>query len=368
MRVLFLLGMASHARYWKRIKALEGLGVIPVALAFNRRHYDGATLPSYCTVIGTISHGNYLRRLPSVLRAVRRVRNHARNCKVIYAFDLDMALLGWIASLGFRHRPQLVYEVGDIRQVKLNRTLFGAFVRFCERFLLRRISRLVVTSEDYISGYYTEILRAPLPSYEVIENKLSPDTFPSIQPHFPSDINFPLQIGYIGVLRCHRSWVILRRLMNESEELFNLHLHGVPFVDRHLVDTTLNLPAVHFHGPYVSPDDLVHIYRDLDIIWASYPYQGRDIGNWCWARTTRFYESCYFNKPMIVHKGTADARYVKSLDIGVVVDLSDIEGTIARLQTLNASDIQRWRNNLHQLPRTICLYTNEHRRLFDSFH
>lgn len=364
MRIVYLLPVVSHARYHKRVAALQALGVEPRVMAFERDYYPGVPWAGGYTSLGMLQHENYYGRLVPLIKALPQVHSAVAASDVVYAFGLDMLLLGWLASSLVRKRPRIVYELGDIQSAMLGRSLCYRGLRGLERFLLGRTHLVVVTSEAFVSGYFRGIQGLTPSRYQVIENKMEcggPVVSPIPTRHSNGMSTF--RVGYFGVLRCRRSWEILRRAVVKSDGRVQLYVRGIPTAIGSLDDTAEDSPHIDYGGPYLAPDDLPSMYGQVDMVWASYPYQGTGLGNWRWARTNRFYEACRFQRPMFTQAGTEDGRLVEAMGLGVSVDLADTEAAVERILQVSQADIDRWRENLASLPEQVYVLTDEHEQL-----
>jgi len=367
MEILFLLPVLSEARCHKRIRELKKFGVSPKILAFERYYFKGKTITDWNQSLGTLQHGKYYKRLIPLLKSIFKIRSVVKVTNVVYAFGLDMLLLGWVATFGLRKPIKLIYEVADIHFMLTRGGVTSRFLQWLERFLLKRISLLVVTSDTYVTGYYQNILGVKDLRYTVIENKI--EDIKSIKQKdsnlqrasFLPDI---LRIGYFGVLRCRRTWHILKKIAEDGEGRVQIYIRGIPIGLENFEREAKETPNMEYGGPYVSPDDLPGIYEQVDLIWACYTYQGSKIGNWCWARTNRFYESCFMKKPMLTQLGSEDGRVVEKLDLGMCVDLGVVEKTVTQVLNITKGDLDRWQENLAKLPEEVYMYTNEHEILF----
>ncbi|OPX84753.1 MAG: hypothetical protein A4E53_03810 [Pelotomaculum sp. PtaB.Bin104] len=363
MKIVFLLPVISDARAHKRINALKKLGAQPVVLAFERDYYGGKPIPGGYQSLGHIEHSRYFKRLVPFLKALFAVRDQVKKADAIYAFGLDLFLLGWLACLGCNRPVKAVYEVADIREVLLGKGILSRCLRRLERFLLRRAELLVVTSEAFVQGYYRRIQKLDPLHYLVIENKLDagfPADVPVLSDHSTDGI---VRIGYFGVIRCPRSLEILREAAEQGNGRVQVYIRGFPLGVGDLANKFRSNPNIAYGGPYVAPDDLPTLYDRVDIIWACYPYQGVGIGNYRWARTNRFYEACYFKKPMFAQKGTEDCRVIEALGLGAGVDLSNIEASVERILRITRAELNQWRRNLALLPEGVYKLTNEHEQL-----
>jgi hypothetical protein len=139
--------------------------------------------------------------------------------------------------------------------------------------------------------------------------------------------------------------------MLEFKDDFELHIRGIPFGTKDLITEIKFLDNVKVEGEYSSPNDLYQMYNEIDILWASYPYQENNKpGNWRWAKTTRFYEACFFKKPMITQKHTQDYKVISQYDIGISLDLSDVKSSISELSKLNWDSLKKFNMNYNKLP------------------
>lgn len=365
MNILFLLPVVSQARYHKRISALTEIGTKPNILAFERDYYKGKVFPTGYTCLGKIQHGKYYKRFLPFIKSLYKVRHAAKQAEVIYAFGFDVLLLGWLSQFSLRKKIKFVCEVGDIRGAFLEKCIYSSLLRLIERAILKQIDLLVVTSKAYVTGYYKGIQGLHNIKYHVIENKIDRDKilcWVNQQKNKKEDV---IRLGYFGVIRCRRSWEILKKVVRKGKGRIRLYVRGIAMGIENFEEEARTIDFIDYGGDYVSPDDLPYMYGAVDMVWACYPYQGISIGNWQWARTNRFYEACFFKKPMFVQAGAEDNRVVANLGLGLSIDLLDVEGTVDRILKVTEKELTQWRRNIVQLPKNIYIYTNEHEQLIE---
>jgi len=363
MNILFLLPVVSQARYHKRISALTEIGVKPNILAFERDYYKGKVFPDGYICLGEIQHGKYQKRFFPFVKAFCKIRHAAKHAEVIYTFGLDVLLLGWLSKFCLRRNIKIVYEVGDIREILLGEYFYSRLFRLIERVMLKRIDLLVATSEAYVTGYYVGIQGLHNIKYHVIENKLDIDRIPNnVQVHKFNKDNV-IRIGYFGIIRCRRSWEILKKAVSLSNGRIRLYVRGIPMGIENFEQEAEATPYVTYNGSYVYPDDLVDMYRQIDVSWIAH-YHGKS--NLLWSRVNRFYEACFFNKPMLAQYGTEDAKVVSELEIGLCLDLNDVDGAVDRILCITKSDIKQWGKNIFNVAEDIYLYTDEHKVLIEA--
>lgn len=367
MNITFILPVTSHPRHWKRIKLLEKLGCNNKVLAFERKYIPINKNSKDYIIIGKLEHKKYYKRILPFVKAFATIKNSMKYSDVTYVFGMDMLLFGWVASLFVNKKNKIVYEVGDIRSIFIGNNIQSIFFRWIERFLIKRIDLLVVTSKAYVTEYYEKIQGIKGVRYIVIENKLNAEwDLKKIKNTNNISKDDIIRIGYFGVIRCQRSWQILKKVAYDGKGRIQLYIRGITMGIDNLDKEANETPNINYDGPYLVPDDLPSIYNNVDLVWSCYPYQGKSVGNWCWARANRFYESCYFKKPMVAQIDTQDGKMVNKLGLGICVNLSDIDGTVNRILKITRKELYQWRKNLSELPQNYYLYTDEHKKLLDA--
>jgi len=358
-RVLFLLHDVTDARYQKRKTALTALGVNVEILAFERAYSVGTSKLKFVS-LGKLGRASYLKRSLPFLKALPIIRNYARSHDSLYAFGLDMLLLAWIVKLTLAKPVKLIYEVADIRELLLGTSLKSKLARALESFLVKRTNLLVLTSEAYYKHFYEAILSLSV-NYKVIENKLEKGF---IAPHVLASPEF--RLGYFGLLRCPRSWEIVNDLAKQG---ISVYIRGfptppLPFSVESLESAADKQVNLSYMGSYLAPDQLAEIYEKVELVWACYPFEGnRAVSNSKWARTNRFYEACFFKKPMICQVDTEDARVVKAFNIGIAVDLNKPDEVIKKIIAIDEDQMLIWKENLENLAEDIYMYSDEHKQL-----
>ena len=79
----------------------------------------------------------------------------------------------------------------------------------------------------------------------------------------------------------------------------------------------------------------------------------------CWARSNRFYESCFYHTPIISRFGCADAIEVQRKGIGIVIEEEDTDKIVKTISTITPDDLIRWQENIVRVSREVYLYTTE---------
>lgn len=347
---------------------LQDGGFTVEAAAFEREYHDGR-LPS-CEIhrLEKIDHGRYLKRIFKLLKVLPNIRRLIRRYDVIYASGPDMAFIAVIAGLGLR-KP-LVLEVGDVRELEVAKGLIGSLVRLLVTFTANSSKLLVSTTAGFIDEYYREWLKVSTPAL-VIENKLESDSFSSTAlEENNSDVmkerpfyQRPLRIGYFGLLRDIWSLDVLEKLAHACPEQIEIIIAGLPMVSIDITGLANKYKNIKFLGTYRSPQDLPSLYGQVDMVWACYPPIEKNDWNLRWARPNRFYESCFFNKPLFTRAGCQDAIDVDTYQLGYIIDEIDPVNVVADIIKINFDDLATWKENMSLLNKGIYMYTDEIEKL-----
>ncbi len=274
--------------------------------------------------LGHMPNERFVGRVFRLLRALPRVIRHSdalRGADIIIARNVDLLALGWIAKLCVAGRgTRLVYECLDIHGLMTRADGVGRVMRFCERFLLRRIDLLWTSSPGFLRNYFIPVQGYDGP-HVVIENKLWFETAPP-RPVAADRVTEPDRfiLGWVGSIRCASSLALLAgaaaRLGPKVEIKVHggVHHHAVPEFEAVLSEH----PNMSYHGPYRYPDDLAPIYLGCDAVWAQDLWQRG--GNSDWLLPNRIYEAGWYGCPSIAVEDMETGRRVAADGLGFVVE------------------------------------------------
>ena len=348
-RVLCLPRAATHPLVNRRIAMIRDGGFQIEVMGFQREVNQGMTSTRNITHLGIIKPGIYLNRVLTLIWSIRKVRSALRRNQLVYVFHADLALIAVLASLGLR-RP-IAMEVVDINPIQTRPELIGKIVRQIEKFVLSQLDLLVLTSAEY-RDYYRRWLKSNVPDL-VIEERIESSTAsvyaqhkPAIQTGVPL-VDRKLRIGYYGNIRNRWSLRLLAALCSSSNDRFDVVIAGLvsPKI-RHFNDYLQANNAIRYLGPFRHPEDIPHLYTSVDMILTCYspmiPFR--------WSQASRYYEACFFRKPLIARAGTAAARRVESHDIGYIVEDGDPQGAAQSIGSITPERLLRWQQNMEALP------------------
>lgn len=368
VNILCILPVIGDTKDAKRIELLQKAGFNIKVIAFERDYFV-SRLPN-CEIVKLpkIEQGKYWKRLLIMLKSLIRLRRYVEECDVIYAFSPDLAIFAYIASL--RIKKPLIMDVADIREIQVSNSISGWILRRIERFITNRVDLLVVSSFAFINDYYSGKLKAKVKTYLLLENKVDYSLEENIHNVLIKN-NEIITIGYFGYLRDNWSIKFLLEISRQLEGKCKVKLAGVDMIsDFNLDELCARNENFTYYGPYKSPDELNNIYSDIDLIVIFYPEPTDNI-DWFNAkricRSNRFYEACYFKKPIIAFSFTEDGKQVISNDIGFTLDSYDIKSNIEIIKSsLTQENMALWKYNMLSLNRSVYCLSDESTQLRNS--
>ncbi|QKF66493.1 glycosyltransferase, family 1 [Arcobacter venerupis] len=358
-KILFIFPVLGQPRDSKRVSMVKEFCFDVKVSAFERDYHKGRLPDCESVSLGKISHGKYLNRILKILKALPLLREEIKKSDIIYASGPDMAYMGLIAALGLK-KP-LIIEVGDIREIQVKKGFIGNFIRRIDNYLVNKCSLIIVTAPDFLNQYYKKWLNLKIPAI-ILENKLEKNLNNGISNKI-KNFKGKIKIGYFGLIRCPWSFEVLKQFALKNTQNVEVVIAGYPMNPSNIEKAIEGIENMKYIGEYKSPDDLYSLYNQVDIVWASYEYIKDDDWNLKWARTNRFYEACFFQKPIISRHTSNDGNAVEKYNIGITLKNRDINKTINELEKVNHSKLKIWTENIKKLPKEYYIYTNE----YDTF-
>lgn len=367
MHFTFLLPDLDDSFALDRIEHIKDEGATAEIFGYKRDTYKGKKYEDHVTLLGYAEHGKYFKRIPSIFTSFFKIRKKAKKTDVFYCFTLELLCIGWLLSRFHKSPVKLAYDVADIREILVKKGIVSSLVRRLDKFLTNRTDVVVVTAPAYIDGYFKEILNIRKTEFHIIENKLDENLmrpYIETQDEKIGEYSYPIRIGYFGVLRCYHSLDLLNRVLREGKGKFHLYLRGF-FMDNvlPLKDEILSSGYAEYGGTYLYPDDLNELYSQVDLVWTAIYHAKSNI---MWSRTHRFYQACYYQKPMITQINTPDADHNHSHNIGFSVDLVNSEESLQKILKVDFTDLSVWKENMINVPQNDYLLRNEYKQLLEK--
>lgn len=312
---------ASDAAVRRRVRAFQDDGVRVTGFMMRRNDCSAAQWENID--LGQTHDGAFLQRVRQVFAGAAIAAGHRdtlAEADVIYARNLDMLICAFLARRKAKLDTPVIYESLDIHRLLTRNDMVGRGMRWLEGQLLRRTVGLVVSSPAFLRNHFERHFAGHYHAF-LVENRLAAGTDygprPVPQPH-PTDR--PLRLGWVGNLRCRRSFGLLCELADRFPETLEVHLHGAPARKEIPVfePEIERRPNMTFHGRYRSPEDLSEIYMGLDLVWAG---DFMEAGfNSVWLLPNRIYEGGYYCVPAVAPAGTETAAWIDSRKGGFLVE------------------------------------------------
>ncbi|SDF18319.1 hypothetical protein [Limimaricola pyoseonensis] len=351
LRIAFFGHNAQEPTVGKRARAFASagydvIGVMPYRGTAAETGFDWISL-------GRTRDNSYAGRIGPLLRSARlgAARHPALGeIDLIYARNLDMLA----CAHAFRHRNRLdvpvVYECLDIHDLLVGEGRVARWLRGLEGALLRRSRLLVYSSPRFESAYFAQhhpgLYTGWLMENRLIASEAGPRPSAPVRPE-----GRRLRLGWVGNLRCRRSFELMAALAERFGERLELRLHGYPAravfprFEAELADTRM----IYF-GPYSGATDLPQIYGGLDLVWAGDWFAAGHNSNWL--IPNRIYEGGHHGVPAIAPAGTETGRRLMADGTGWALDDPAEDSLPALIERLLQApeEIERHSRRLLELP------------------
>jgi len=366
IKVAFFGHDAGDAAVLRRVRAMQDGGVSVVGFMMRRQ---GDVAPEWDNVdLGQTRDGAFLQRIMRVFSGARIAvdsRSGLAAADVIYARNLDMLACAFLAKRYAKLDTPVIYESLDVHRLLTRKDWIGMIFRGIERRLLRRTIGLVVSSPGFLRNHFEKHYRGLYEPY-LVENRLTAASDFGPRPD-PIDIDrqaskpdAPLRLGWVGNLRCQRSFDLLCALADRYPDQLEVRLHGQPArTEIPVFESEIYARAnMAFGGRYRSPEDLAAIYGGLDVVWAG---DFMEAGfNSSWLLPNRIYEGGYYATPAIAPAGTETAAWINRNDCGISVE-EPLDETLPELFASLLSDRSRLaacRQRLLEMPNEVFVEPN----------
>lgn len=334
------------------------LGCRLLMVGFRRERYNADYRPDWpYLLLGRTEDANYIQRLLTLLRGILVLlvnRKFLKQADVIYARNIDQMVLALFIRLLVGRAIPTVYEVLDIQPALVGGGHFSRMIRAAERFALKRINLLVLSSPAFLRHYFAG-MQGYRRSWFLLENKLPASVTRSgvalaSRKRTRKKGDYRWVVAYCGLIRGQATFDLIVRLAERLQGLVLFRFHGVlTTVDREGFERAVSrLDNLVYEGPYVNPRDLSKIYADADFAWALDLENAEH--NSRWLLPCRFYEAGYFGVPCLVARGFEVGALVEDLGIGWGFEPSYEESLAHFFSTLSEQDYATRRQRLIEMP------------------
>jgi hypothetical protein len=334
----------------RRVRMIQAGGGAPVVIGFHRGEAPVTSMTGAPVIdLGQTADAQLAQRAVAVVRNLLhpgRMLAAAAGADIVIGRNLEaLALARRVA----RANPgaRLAYECLDIHRTLLGRSMGARAIQAIEARLLAAIDLLIVSSPAFVRDYFTRrpTLTAPV---LLAENKLlaidGAAPAPRAAPSGP-----PWVIGWLGNLRCRRTFAILRDLAARHDGRVEVRIAGRPspaeFAD--LPAEAAAAPHVRYLGPYTAAER-PEIYAECHFAWAiDYLEEGL---NSRWLLPNRLYEAPSFGTVPIALSSVETGRWLEAHGAGLLIDdpATDLDRLFAGLDMTGYS---RMRAAVEAIPR-----------------
>jgi len=350
----------------RRVRAMQDDGLS--VRGFMMRRQDDAATEWDNIDLGQTRDGAFAQRVARIFSGARiaaGARNALTDADVIYARNLDMLACAFLAKRIAGLDTPVVYESLDVHRMLTRTDVAGKTMRWLEKSLLRRTIGLVVSSPGFLRNHFEKHYRGLYVPF-LVENRMAAGSNfgPRPEPHAPGHVrsgaNGRLRLGWIGILRCQRSFELLCALADRYPDTLEIKLHGQPArteipVFEPEIDARANMS---FAGRYRSPEDLATIYAGLDLVWAG---DFMEAGyNSDWLLPNRLYEGGYYATPAVAPVGTETGDWIEQHDCGFTISepLDESLSAMIGAVMLNDAALETCRNRLLAMTNEVFIEPN----------
>ena len=363
-RIVYVAPDCTDAAVHKRARGFVNLGHALVSFSFRRARYNVDFTPDWPNVeLGQTTERRLLARVLTCLGAlgvIWRHRGQWRAATVLYARNLDLAILTLLAKTLVGARARFVYEVLDIHPALANSSLRSKVLRWIERRVLKRSQLVVVSSPAFLRSYFRKIQGYSGTAF-LLENKWPKDSISRDSRTLPYDL--PRQdmlwtIGWFGNLRCQQSLEILTELADALPTRVIISMCGCASLlgERVLQDKIEGRENMVYRGEYNAPEEIRSIYEGVHFNWCADFSDGH---NSHWLLPNRLYEGGYFGVPALAIAAHETGRVVHERGLGFALDSPVLDHLKGLLANMTPDDYIKIRHRIERRPASDFVDTGE---------
>lgn len=291
-------------------------------------------------IISSFTDGQYWTRIGGYLKLIWTLwTKYGWNKKQLYIVGLDIR----ICCL-FLVNKTVEYVISDLMWLYLPKRK-KRILKFIDRRLAKISDKIYFTSRSFYERYYADVV--PEERIEITENKLA--TYGKVHPldHIIED---KIRIAYIGAFRYT---TIIKRLLevirNNPDLILNFYGDGSSDIVKLMKDHAERYTNISFNGAFKNPDDLQEIYANNNLNFVVY---NNTMENERIAMPNKFYESGYFNVPIVCAENTYVGTRVTDQGMGWVIGI-EIEDIKEFLYSLTIDKIKACHERIKTLDKSL---------------
>lgn len=273
-----------------------------------------------------------LKKSLCFIKTLQRIKKENGKDDIFYIFSAEMGNFSWV----FRNR-KTIYEEADILGAYFTKEPLRKLFRWIDRSTIRRSLLTVFTSEGFVDYTFGEDNRPE--NVLVIPNKLNSRFFNAVRKAEVSkpqtDINH-LKFGFVGIIRYPNTIIRFAEVIGREFPQHEFHFFGTPDVASY-VDNVKKMPNVFLHGPFVNPVELPSIYQQIDVVVSCYDTTSWNVRV---AEPNKLYEAVFFERPIVVSKGTFLAKQVERYNAGYAIKADEDLSIIDFVKGIDSNDLK----------------------------
>ena len=290
-------------------------------------------------IVGNFENGKYFKRIITYFRLlIKLYRKYALKSKKVYVFGLDLRIFSF-----FLFNAKVDYEISDIVWLYHGKTR-RKVLSFLDKLLASKSESVIFTTKSFYNRYYTNSVDER--NVVIHENKL--ETYGKVKPIDKIKTD-KIRIAYIGAFRYPAIIVALIKAVSENEDLI-LNFYGGTHakIIEDIEQAVKNNSNIFYNGPFKNPDDLENIYSENNLNFVVY---NNSLENEKVAMPNKFYESGFFNIPIVCATNTYVGKRVIKQNMGWTID-TDYESISNFLNNLTFKELEEYHNNMQQLDKS----------------
>ncbi len=355
--VIYLTPDCTDCAVQKRARGFLSIGVDLISFSFRRARYNVDFVPDWPNIeLGITTERRLLTRVFLSVRALWVIYGHRRTWRLaslVYAANLDLALLALIGIAVTRCPASFVYEVLDIHPATTKRGIRAVVLRWLERKVLARSQLLVVSSPAFQRNYFQPMQRYRGESF-LLENKWPSAEMSALTRILPFELSEDepkWTIGWFGNIRCPQSLEILTELADALPARVRIYIRGCASLlgERKLLDVIRNRENMIFEGEYCAPGELPAIYSKVHFNWCVDLCGGE---NSLWLLPNRLYEGGFFGIPALAIGNHETGRFVRQHQLGISLETPVAKHLVDVLSNITREDYEQLRRRIEGLPET----------------
>ncbi len=322
----------SQPRCIRRIKNFIKAGFEVEIYGFDRGLYnDNAYIEGHTiNILDSLPSGKkYLQKFFLEKKSLSKLFSRNDPNILYYAFSFDIALICLL------NKKEIIYEISDLVYTYFPSKLLICFFRYLDRVIIKKSFLTVMTSKGFSQYLFNE--KVP-PNIFIQQNKLS-DYFNKVERSIIPFSHQQIIFSYIGSFRYPDTVFRFAKVIGKYYPQHSFHFYGDSILTSEVKKMARTYPNIKYFGSFKNPYDLKNIYEKVNIVVACYDTKSI---NERIAEPNKLFESLFFNKPIVVSKGTFLAKQVvENYKCGFEISATTDENIKSFIDSLETIDFQR---------------------------